>query len=249
MNLVKELMLNLYFWEMDATNSISIGWHFRTAHGQLSIYKTNFIIWLPSAQTSVSLLVSDLSEPLENQLQQKIKMNGKLLSVFLSVLLIATFQLENSEAFQPGGRGTIPQSRSISDKRLEEVRREISRIHSQIISYRADTQSFIISPCLRALKSTIFEPNSQKYIIFKKIEQGLVLIFVLFKPTISYLCFRLYSGYTHEYVLNCKPVFWIMNKVFCCQMHKSCVYLNSLCGSPGTCVRPLETSTVIGPSA
>ena len=79
-------MLNLYFWEMDATNSISIGWHFRTAHGQLSIYKTNFIMTV-SKKNSVSLLESDLSEPLENQLQKKIKVNGKLLSVFLSVLL------------------------------------------------------------------------------------------------------------------------------------------------------------------
>ena len=156
-------------------------------------------------------------------------MNGKLLSVFLSVLLIATFQLENSEAFSPARDG-IPQNRGISDKRSEEVRGETSWILSQIISYRADTQSFVISPCLRALESTIFVSNSSKYIIFEKIQQGLVLIFLPFKSTISCICFRLYIGYKYEHVLNCKAVFWIMKKVFCCQMHKSCVYLNSLCG-------------------
>ena len=118
---------------------------------------------------------------------------------------------------------------------------------NHILSSR-HTKHFVISPCLRALKSTILVSNSQKYMIFEKIQQSLVLIFLLFKSTISCICFRLYIGHKHEYVLNCKPVFWIMNRVFCCQMHKSCVYINSLSGSPGTCVRPLETSTVIGPS-
>ena len=49
-NLVNELMLNWYFWEIDANNSISIGWHFRTTHGQLLIYKTNFMITVSTNQ-------------------------------------------------------------------------------------------------------------------------------------------------------------------------------------------------------
>ena len=55
-------------------------------------------------------------------------MNGKLLSGLLCVLLITTFQVENSEALSPG-RDAM---------RSEEVREEISWIHSrQIMLYQA----------------------------------------------------------------------------------------------------------------
>ena len=156
-----------------------------------SFQSIKWTLLILSTKTSVSLLVSDLSEPLENQLQKKIKMNGKFLSGFLCVLLIATFQVENSEAFQPG-----------RVKRSLEVREEISWIHSQITYYQANGTSRVMdisffNPCLRALKSTIFEPNFFKKNYFQEIEHGIVLIFVLYKSTISYLCFRLYIGYMH----------------------------------------------------
>ena len=115
------------FGEIDASKSISIGWHFRTAHGRLSSYKTNFMI---TASTKQSKSLSKWPQWTfgESTGEKKVEMNGKLLSGFLCVLLIVTFQVENSDAVSPGRAA----------KRSEEVREEISWIHShQIISYQA----------------------------------------------------------------------------------------------------------------
>ena len=79
-------------------------------------------------------------------------MKRKLLSGFLCVLLIATFQVENSEALSPG-----------RVKRSVEVREKIP------IKHTAQSRVMVISfvnPCLRALKNKIVESNSKKKILF-----------------------------------------------------------------------------------
>ena len=170
-------------------------------------------------------------------------MNGKLLSGFLCVLLIATFQVENSEAF----------TAKILKNPLKEVREEISWIHSQIVSYQTcrHTKSCngyftfqSMPPSIK--KDNIVESNSKTKIIFKKIEQFFKTQH--FVPLLSSV-YWIQAFCVNISWIYCKALFWIINKVFCCHMHKSCVYLNSSSGPPGTgCVRPLETWTVIGPS-